>query len=117
MSGQEKRAWLYSLAWLGGGIAAGWGVWHLIGIFTHGPWAEGTQAQRLGILGEIATSLLILMGLVTLGLSLRNAIRNIKGSAGPVSFEASGQADAAAVAVASAAVDKADEIIERGVGQ
>jgi len=53
-------------------------------------WAADTQAQRIGVLGNIAYGLLGAMMLVILGLSIRNAIRNIKGSAGPVSFEASG---------------------------
>ena len=90
MNGHEKRAWLYGLAWLGGGIASGGFLAWLIWIVAYDPWPAGSEEQRLGILGQISIGALCLMGLVMLGLSLRNAIRNIKGSAGPVSFEADG---------------------------
>ena len=47
-----------------------------------------TAPQRLEILGNALLASLLLAGLVQLGLGLRNAIRNIKGTAAGVSFEA-----------------------------
>lgn len=83
---------MYGIAWLGGGVACGSALAWVIWIMAHkAGWAPETAEQRLGILGDIATGLLILMGLVMLGLTMRNAIRNLKGSAGPVDFEASGK--------------------------
>ena len=85
----EKRAWLYAIAWLGGGVAAlGLVVWLVT--LIRWDWPVGTEEQRLTILANIAYGGIGMAALVTLGLSLRNAIRNIKGSAGPVSFEADG---------------------------
>lgn len=88
MNGGEARAWLYAIGWLGGGIVSGLMLASLVWVLTDGPWNASTQAQRLDILGTVAIGLLVLMGLVMLGLSMRNAIRNIKGSAGPLNFEA-----------------------------
>lgn len=89
MTGQEKRAWLYGIAWLGGGVAScAFAVWLVT--LIRWDWPADRAEQQLAILGNALTGALILMGLVMLGLSLRNAIRNIKGSAGPVSFEADG---------------------------
>jgi len=45
-------------------------------------WPAATAAQRLEILGNALLASLALAGLVQLGLGLRNAIRNIKGTAG-----------------------------------
>ena len=89
MTSQEKRAWLYGIAWLGGGVAScAFAVWLVT--LIRWDWPADRAEQQLAILGNALTGALILMGLVMLGLSLRNAIRNIKGSAGPVSFEADG---------------------------
>ena len=108
----NARSWLYAIAWLGGGVASGGFLAWLIYIIAYDPWPAGTEVQRLGILGKISFGTLLLMGLVMLGLSLRNAIRNIKGSAGGFNFEASGQSDAAAGAqiATDAAQDAADEL-------
>lgn len=102
---------MYAVAWLGGGIASGGFLAWLIWIVAYRSWPAGTEEQRLGILGQISIGTLILMGLVMLGLSLRNAIRNIKGSAGSVSFEAYGQTDAAA-AGAQIATDAAQQVAD-----
>jgi hypothetical protein len=110
MTSTERRAWLYAVAWLGGGVAAGAFLGWLIWIIAYDPWPKGTEEQRLGILGQTSLGALVLMGLVMLGLSIRNAIRNIKGSAGPVSFEASGESDAAAGA--QLATDAAQGVVE-----
>lgn len=91
MNGSEKRAWMYGIAWLGGGVACGAAVAWLIWVFAHKAWPAGTEAQRLSELGNIAVGLLVLMGLVMLGLTMRNAIRNLKGSAGLVNWEAQGK--------------------------
>ena len=87
----ENRATLYGLAWLGSGVACGAAVAWLIWVFAHKEWPAGTEAQRLGELGNIAAGLLVLVGLVMLGLTMRNAIRNLKGSAGLVNWEAQGK--------------------------
>lgn len=89
MSGQEKRAWLYGIAWLGGGIFAGvFAIWLVT--LIRWDWPADRAEQQLTILGNALYGMIGLMGLVTLGLCIRNAIRTIKGSAGPVSFEAGG---------------------------
>jgi hypothetical protein len=85
----DKRAWLYALGWLGGGVAAGgMAVWLVT--LIRWDWPAERAEQQLTILGNALYGMIALMALVILGLSIRNAIRNIKGSAGPVSFEASG---------------------------
>lgn len=90
MTGTEKRAWLYGLAWLGGGIAAGaFAVWLVT--LIRWDWPAGFEEQRIAILGNALYGMIALMGLVTLGLSIRNAIRTIKGSVAGASIEASGQ--------------------------
>lgn len=90
MTGPEKRAWFYGLAWLGGGIAAGaFAVWLVT--LIRWDWPSDLAEQQLTILGNALYGMIALMGLVTLGLSIRNAIRNIKGSIGAASLEASGQ--------------------------
>ena len=109
MTSTERRAWLYAVAWLGGGVAScAFAVWLVT--LIRWDWPADRAEQQLAILGNALTGALILMGLVMLGLSLRNAIRNIKGSAGPVSFEASGESDAAAGA--QLATDAAQEVVE-----
>ncbi len=85
----ENRAWLYAFGWLGGGVAAGgMAVWLVT--LIRWDWPADRAEQQLTILGNALYGMIALMALVILGLSIRNAIRNIKGSAGPVSFEASG---------------------------
>jgi hypothetical protein len=56
-------------------------------------WPKGTEEIRLGILGNAIYMALSVPLLVMLGLGLRNAIRNIKGTAGAMSFEANGRDD------------------------
>ena len=85
----DKRAWLYALGWLGGGVAAGGMAIWLVTLIRW-DWPANLAEQQLTILGNALYGMIALMALVILGLSIRNAIRNIKGSAGPVSFEASG---------------------------
>lgn len=85
----ETRAWLYAFGWLGGGVAAGGlAVWLVT--LIRWDWPADRAEQQLTILGNALYGMILLMALVILGLSIRNAIRNIKGTAGPVSFEASG---------------------------
>jgi len=89
------RAWLYAVAWLGGGLfLTGVGIW-LVRIIAHGEWLENTQPQRLGVLGNALYMALSVPILVMIGLGLRNAIRNLKGSVGIASFEANGRDDPA----------------------
>lgn len=86
----EKRAWLYALAWLGGGVAScAFAVWLVT--LIRWDWPADRAEQQLSILGNALIGALILMGLVMLGLSMRNAIRNFKGTAGGVSVEANGR--------------------------
>jgi hypothetical protein len=85
----QWRAWLYASAWLTGGIVGtGLSIWHtrilLVG------WPLATAPQRIGILGNALYMTLSIPLLVMLGLGLRNAIRNLKGSAGIASIEVSG---------------------------
>ena len=109
MTSTERRAWLYAVAWLGGGVAScAFAVWLVT--LIRWDWPADRAEQQLAILGNALTGALILMGLVMLGLSIRNAIRNIKGSAGPVSFEASGESDAAAGA--QLATDAAQGVVD-----
>lgn len=89
MTGQEKRAWVYGLAWLGGGMAAGaMAIWLVT--LIRWDWPADRAEQQLTILANALYGMICLMALVTLGLSIRNAIRNIKGSVGAASFEANG---------------------------
>ena len=87
----EKRSWMYGIAWLGGGVASGGLLGWLIWIVAYRVWPAGTEAQRLGILGQMSYGLLFLMGFVTLGLTIRNAIRNIKGTVAGNTIEATGK--------------------------
>ncbi len=83
----EWRQTLYALAWLGGGVAmTALAVWLVV--LVRWDWPAATAPQRLEILGNALLASLLLAGLVQLGLGLRNAIRNIKGTAAGVSFEA-----------------------------
>jgi hypothetical protein len=88
---QEWRPWLYAVAWLTGGIVGTvLSIWHtrllLVG------WPVATAVQRIEILGNALYLTLSIPLLVMLGLGLRNAIRNLKGSAGAggASIEVSG---------------------------
>ena len=93
MTSTERRAWLYAVAWLGGGVAScAFAVWLVT--LIRWDWPADRAEQQLTILGNALTGALILMGLVMLGLSLRNAIRNIKGTIGGASIEANGQESA-----------------------
>lgn len=90
VTGQEKRAWMYGLAWLGGGVAScAFSIWLVT--LIRWDWPADRAEQQLAILGNALVGMLLIWGLVTLGLTMRNAIRNIKGSAGPVNFDASGK--------------------------
>lgn len=90
----DKRAWLYAFGWLGGGIAAGgMAVWLIT--LVRWDWPADRAEQQLTILGNALYGMIALMALVTLGLSIRNAIRNIKASALGASVEASGGDNAA----------------------
>jgi hypothetical protein len=85
----EWRSWLYGIAWLAGGIASfGFAAWLVT--LIRWDWAAGTEAQRLSILGNALYGVLATGALVTLGLTMRNAIRNFKMTAGAMSAEASG---------------------------
>ncbi len=89
MTSLEKRAWLYGVAWLAGGVAAcAFSLWLVT--LIRWDWPAETDAQRLTILGNALYGTLAIMGLVTLGLTMRSAIRNFKMSAGAMSAEASG---------------------------
>ena len=109
MTDSEKRAWLYGLGWLGSGIAAcGLAVWLIM--LIRWDWPSDRAEQQIAILGNALFFAQAMMALVILGLSIRNAIRTIKGTLpGGASFEASGPGDGAQQA-ADAAQDVADEL-------
>jgi hypothetical protein len=83
------RPWIYAVAWLAGGVALTvMSVWLVL--LVRYDWPRGTEETRLGILGIALYMTLTAPLLVMIGLGLRNAIRNLKGGAGPASFEISG---------------------------
>lgn len=84
------RPWLYAVAWLAGGIALTFmSIW-LVTLIRY-DWPAGTEEQRIGILGIALYMVLTGPLLVMIGLGLRNAIRNIKASAGAMSAEIHGR--------------------------
>lgn len=83
----EGRNWLYAIIWPLGGVASGFILIWMITLIRW-DWPAGTEEQRLTILGNIAYGLVGMMALVSLGLTMRNAIRNLKLKAGGVSAEA-----------------------------
>lgn len=86
------RNWLYGVAWLAGGVAALFmSIWLVT--LIRWDWPAGTEAQRLTILGNALYGVLAMSGLVTLGLTMRSAIRNFKGTAGGISLEANSGGD------------------------
>ena len=88
----ERRAWLYAFGWLGGGVAAGGFAAWLIYVIRW-DWPSERNEQQLTILGNALYGMVALMALVILGLSIRNAIRNLKASALGASVEASGEVE------------------------
>lgn len=91
MNGSDIRAWFYGLLWMGAGIAAGGFAAWLISSIRWG-WPAERAEQQLTILGNALYAMIAIMALVTLGLSIRNAIRTIKGTLpGGGSFEANGR--------------------------
>ena len=85
----EWRAWIYGAAWLVGGIAlTAASIW-LVTLVRY-DWPRGTELKRLDILGVALYMMLSGPLLVMLGLGLRNAIRNIKGTAAGMSLDISG---------------------------
>lgn len=93
----EWRAWLYAVAWLTGGIVLTCISAWLVQVLLNG-WPENTALARIAVLGNALYMTLSGPLLVMLGLGLRNAIRNLKGSAGAggASIEVSGHDDVAA---------------------
>ena len=85
----DWRAWLYGVAWLGGGIVSG-GLLIWLVTLIRWDWPADRAEQQLTALANISYGLIGLMALVTLGLTMRNAIRNFKGSVGAASLEANG---------------------------
>ena len=88
------RAWIYGLCMLAGGVVfTGYSIWLVV--LIRWDWPAGTEAQRLGILGNALIGTLAGAGLVLLGLVVRSNIRTLKGSAGAdgVSFEAQSHRD------------------------
>lgn len=90
MTNDEKRSWVYAFAWIGSSMAAG-GIAIWLITLIRWDWPADRAEQQITILGNLAYGMVGLMALVILGLSLRNAIKNIKGSVGAASFEANGQ--------------------------
>ena len=88
---EELRRWFYAVCWMGGAIASTLLAIWLVTLIVYRPWAAGTEQQRLIILGN-ALYIILVAGpaLCMAGLAVRNAIRNIKASAGTngATFEA-----------------------------
>jgi hypothetical protein len=85
----DWRPWIYAVAWLSGGVVlTGLSLWLIL--LVRYDWPQGTEEQRLGILGVALYMTLTGPLLVMIGLGLRNAIRTLKGSAGVASLEISG---------------------------
>lgn len=85
--GAAWRSWLYGIAWLLGGVAAlAVSLW-IITLVRWG-WPADRAEQQLSILGNALYIFAATNGLVVFGLTMRAAIRNFKGSAGSLSFEA-----------------------------
>lgn len=77
----RARQWLYAIAWLAGGVAAyGLVIW-LVTLIRYG-WSAGTELVRIAAIANIAYGALGIMAMVTFGLTMRSAIRNIKASFG-----------------------------------
>lgn len=90
MSGADKRAWFYGMGWLMSGVASGAIAIGLI-VLIRWDWPTDRAEQQLTILGNSLYGMIGLMMLVILGLSIRNAIRNIKATIpGGGSLEANG---------------------------
>lgn len=83
----EGRNWLYAIVWPLGGVVSGFILIWMISLIRW-DWPAGTEEQRLTILGNISYGLVGMMALVSLGLTMRNAIRNLKLKAGAMSAEA-----------------------------
>lgn len=83
MKSEELRRWFYTVCWIGGAIASTLLAIWLVTIIVYRPWSAGTEQQRLIILGN-ALYIILVAGpaLCMVGLAVRNAIRNIKATAG-----------------------------------
>jgi hypothetical protein len=83
------RQWLYAVAWLGGGVAASlFAIWLVT--LIRWDWPADRAEQQLTILGNALYGMIGVMALVTIGLTMRNAIRNLKLAVGSASGEAQG---------------------------
>ena len=111
---RDLRAFIALVASIGGTMALTLGVVGIVLILWKGGWSGGTELARIDKIGLIAVLVTVIMGVTMTSLGLAINRRQLKGSAFGASFEASGgdDAPAAAQAVASAAADKADQIIE-----
>lgn len=91
MKSEELRRWFYAVCWMGGAIASTMLAIWIITVIVYRPWPAGTEQQRLTILGN-ALYIILVAGpaLCMAGLAVRNAIRNIKATAGAggATFEA-----------------------------
>lgn len=84
------RPWIYRFCWLGGGVVlTAIAVW-MIADLQDARWGSATAQQRLQILGVALYMVLSGPLLVMIGLGLRNAIRNLKGTAAGMSLEVEG---------------------------
>lgn len=90
---EEARNWFYAILWPAGGIASAVILIWMITLIRW-DWPAGTEEQRLTILGNISYGMVGMMALVSLGLTMRNAIKNLKLQAGGMSAEAQAGDDA-----------------------
>ena len=84
---EEARNWFYAFLWPAEGVASAVILIWMITLIRW-DWPAGTEEQRLTILGNIAYGMVGMMALVSLGLTMRNAIKNLKLQAGGMSAEA-----------------------------
>lgn len=86
----QARNWFYAIAWMGAAVVSTaltiWLAW-----LIRWDWPTDRAEQQLTILGNALYGALGLMGIVTFGLTLRNAIRNIKGTFGGATLSATGK--------------------------
>lgn len=86
----QSRQWFYAIAWMGAAVVCtGLTIW--LAWLIRWDWPADRAEQQLTILGNALYIALALIGIVTFGLTLRNAIRNIKGTWGGATLSATGK--------------------------
>jgi hypothetical protein len=80
--------WVYRVMMWGSAIAAaGFVIWLVI-IIAYGEWTPGVEAARVDALAKALFGFVGCNVILTVGLVVRNTVRNLRGQAGLFSFEA-----------------------------